>query len=140
MKKKTVIIISTLLFTLIMGLIFAWRIYLITQDTTGIYLLPTEDFLSFFLNYLPVLTIVITVITTYARRKMGLVFSVIASIMSVLSLVVELVIFICRSLDFNAPVPKACLPWLDIPIIIICVILFIIKFKIYTLPKTIKFK
>ena len=140
MKKKTVIIISTVLFTLILGLVLVWRIYLISLDKSGVYLLPTENFFNFFMNYLPELTIGVTIVAIYAKRKLGLIFSVSALVMSILSLGVEIIIFTLRSLDYASTVPTACLPWLDVPGILICVILFLIKFKIYTLPRTIKFK
>lgn len=140
MKKKYVIIISTWFFTLLLGLIFALRIHLITEDTTGIYLLPTDNYFGFFMNYLPEITIIVTILGIHFRKKLGLIFSVAASAMSILSLVSEIIIYVVRTLDASAPVPNACLPWLDIPIIIVCFILFMIKFKIYTLPKEFKLK
>ena len=141
MKKKTLIIISTIVFTLILVGLLAWRIYLITLDTTGIYTLPTENIFSFVMNYMPELTLVFAILAIHLRKRWGLAFSVIAMISSILSLFIELVILIIRSIDImHQSIPSACIPLLDIPVIVICIVLFLIKFKIYTLPKTISFK
>ena len=139
MKKKTLIILSTIVFTLILGCVLLWRIHLISLDTSGIYLLPTENLFEFIMNYMPELTIIVTIITIYARKRWGLIFSVTSSVMAILSLFIEVLILVVRSMEIKPIVPTACVPLMDIPIIVICIILFIIKFKIYTIPKEIRF-
>ena len=142
MKKKTIIIISTVVFTIILLALLLFRIYLITLDKSGVYSMKDNNLFYFFMNYMPEITIVFTIIAIYMRKRWGLFFSVTASILSILSLLTEIIILIIRSMDITSktPMPSACLPLMDIPVIIICIVLFIIKFKIYTLPKQISFK
>ena len=140
MKKKTIIILFTWIFSIILGVVLAWRIRLIALDTTGIYKLPVDNWFSFFMNYLPVLTLIVIILTIFSRKKLGLTLSVIALFMSILSFISEFIIFTIRTVDYTSTVPSACMPWLDIPAIFICIILFIIKFKIYTIPREFKFK
>lgn len=142
MKKKNIIIIASLLYTFILLGILGYRIYLICSDTSGLYELKDNSFVFFTLTFLPEIAIITTMLATNIKKGLGVVLTFIAGVLTISAFVVELFIKIVKSVDmFNeSPVPPSLVPWLNIPVFIIVVILFIVKFHILTIPKEVKLK
>ena len=142
MKKKTIIIMASVVFTLILISILAYRVYLLNGDNSGLYTVNKTDYLINVITFLPEIAIVVTLLAVFTRKGWGFVFTVLAAFLSLASLIGELFIKLVRSADVTGTsvVPAPCVPWLNLPIIAICIILFIMKFRLYTLPNEIKIK
>lgn len=142
MKKKTFIIIASLVYTFILIGILGYRLYLIHMDNSGLYELKNDSFIFFYLTFLPEISIVLTLFATNIRKGWGLFFTVFAGIMTIIAFISELFIKIVKSIDIvnRVNVPLPCIPWLNIPVFIIIIILFIFKFHIFQIPNTIGVK
>ena len=142
MKKKTVIIFTSVVFAIILFSILCYRIYLLKGDNSGIYSVNTNDYLINVITYLPEISVVTTIIAIFTRKGWGFVFTLLACLLTILSLAGELFIKLVKTVDVigSSVVPAPCVPWLNLPVLVICVLLFIMKFRIYTLPNEIKIK
>lgn len=142
MKKRTVIIMSSVVFALILGIILTYRIYLLQNDPTGFYNMRSTDLIVLTMTYLPEISIILTIIAIFMRKGWGFVFTIASAFTTLVSLAGDLFIKFVRMVDVtgNNIVPPACVPWLNVPVLVICIILFIMKFHIYTLPEEIKIK
>ena len=142
MKKKTIIIMASVVITLILIGILAYRVYLLKGDNSGLYTVNRTDYLINGITFLPEIAIVVTILAVFARKRWGFIFTILAAFLSVASLIGELFIKVVRLADVSGTntIPEPCVPWLNIPIILICVLLFIMKFRLYTLPDEIKIK
>ena len=139
MKKKTVIVVSSVVFAIILGLVLAYRMYLIGHDVSGFYELKTTDSIIRYMTFLPEIAIITTIVAVFAKKRLGLTFTVISCFLILSSIVSELLVKYVR-IASGGVVPDNCVPLLNIPVLIICIILFAIKFHIYTLPSELKVK
>ena len=142
MSKKLVIIISSTIFTCILLLIWFYRLELLQHDTSGFYTSHPEDLLINIINYLPEISIAVTIVAIFTRKSAGLILTVLANILAVAAFAGELFVKLVKLVDIvsKSEVPLPCVPWLNLPVMFICLILFILKFHIYTLPDEIKIK
>lgn len=142
MKKKTIIIISSVIFTALLLVILCQRSYLLFTDNSGFYNLKTSDVLIRIYTFLPEISIVLTIIAIYVRRGWGLAFTIMATFLSTASFGGELLIKLIRLSDIINPseVPHACVPWLNVPVIIIGIILFFVKYEIFMIPDEVSLK
>ena len=142
MKKKTIIILSSVVFTIILLIVLYRRGVLILADKSGFYSNQSRDAIGRIVTYLPEFSIVATLLAIYLKKSPGLVLTVISFVMALASLIGETYIYIIKSSDvvYKGIVPAGISPLLNIPVLIICVILFIIKFRIFSLPDKVKIK
>lgn len=139
MKKKTVIVISSVVFTLILLGILMYRLYLIKNDTSGFYEVKNSDWIVGSLTYMPEISIITALIAIWTKKRLGLTFTVLAVLFNLMSFFGE-VLFKYIRLASGGIIPDSCIPWLNIPAFIIIVIVFCLKFHIYSLPNEIKIK
>ena len=142
MKKKTIIILSSVIFTVLLGIILCQRAYLLMNDHSGFYNLKTSDALIRIYTFLPEISIFATIVAIYVRKGWGLAFTAIAAVLSLSSFVGELLIKIIRLSDIINPeqVPTACVPWLNVPVLVIALVLFFVKYEIFMIPDEVSFK
>ena len=139
MKKKTVIVISSVVFTILLVGILMYRLYLLNNDTSGFYELKTGDWIVKCLTFMPEISIITALIAVWTRKRLGLTFTVLAVLFNLMSFFGE-VLFKYIRLASGGTITNSCVPWLNIPVFIIIIIIFCIKFHIYTLPNEIKIK
>ena len=139
MRKKTIIVVSSVVFAIILILILAYRVYLMKNDASGFYELKTDDMFIRWMTYLPEISIITTIVATFAKRRLGLTFTVISNLLILLSILSEILLKYIR-IASGGVIPDNCIPLLNLPVLIIAIILFVIKFNIYTLPSDIKVK
>jgi len=141
MRKKTIIIASAMVYTLILVGILIFRIVMIMRDTSGFFDLTNDSIIFFILNFLPEVAIVLTIFAAHIRRGIGLFLTALGGFVTLCAFGTELFIKIIKSADIinRASVPPAIMPWLNIPVFIIVIILFVFKFHIYNLPAEITF-
>lgn len=142
MKKRTVILLSSLVFTFILMLILHYRGVLIMSDPTGYFHMEGRDWIERVITYLPEFSIIITLIAIYTKKAPGLILTVLGFVLACISFAGELFVKIVKITDVinTSQAPVGIVPWFNIPVIVICIILFLIKFHIFTIPNEVKFK
>jgi hypothetical protein len=139
MRKKTVIVISSVVFTIILVGILMYRMYLLKNDASGFYELKSNNWIIYSLTYMPEISIITALIAIWTRKRLGLTFTVLAVLFNLMSFFGE-VLFKYIRLASGGIIPDSCIPWLNIPAFIIIIAVFCMKFHIYTLPNEIKIK
>ena len=139
MRKKTVIVISSVVFTIILVGILMYRMYLLKNDASGLYELKSNNWIIYSLTYMPEISIITALIAIWTRKRLGLTFTVLAVLFNLMSFFGE-VLFKYIRLASGGIIPDSCIPWLNIPAFIIIIAVFCMKFHIYTLPNEIKIK
>lgn len=142
MKKKTIIIISSVIFTLLLLVICFQRAHLLLTDHSGFYNLNESDVLIKIYTFLPEISVLLTIASIYVRRGWGMFLTGIACFLTLASFFGELLIKMIRIHDIISPeaVPHACVPWLNIPVLVIGLILFFVKYEIFMIPDEVSFK
>ena len=139
MKKKTVIVVSSVVFTIILFGILMYRMYLLKNDTSGFYEVQNQDWIVKSMTFMPEISIITALLAIWSKKRLGLTFTVIAVLFNLISCSNEILFKYIR-LASGGIIPDSCVPWLNIPVFIIMIIVFVIKFHIYSLPNEIKIK
>ena len=142
MRKKTFIILSSVVFTVILLSVLYYRGILIMSDTSGFYTMKGQGALEKVITFLPEFSIVFAILAIYVKKSPGLMLTFLSALLALLSFIGELFIKVVKLTDvvYKSNPPIGIVPWLNWPVIIICIILFVIKFRIFTIPDKIKIK